>query len=124
MAYPDSTRLVMMHNGEPHLTPARDLSPALAALLADGLDDQRQDVMELSKQRWVVSRSHLQEGGPQGLHLALLVPEDELLADAYRIRWQGALVTLTTLLLCLPLGWLTSRLVVRPLINWPSPWRE
>src|SRR3990167_199828 len=115
VAYPDSTRLVMMHNGAPHLTPARDLSPALAALLADGLDDQRQDVMELGKQRWVISRSQLQEGGPQGLHLALLVPEDELLADAYRIRWQGALVTLTTLLLCLPLGWLTSRLVARPL---------
>ena len=28
----------------------------------------------------------------------------ELLAEAYRIRWQGALITLTTLLLCLPLG--------------------
>src|SRR5690606_20551266 len=50
-----------------------------------------------------------------GLHLALLVPEQELLAEAYRIRWQGALITLTTLLLCLPLGWLTSRLVVKPL---------
>ena len=115
VAYPDNTRLLMMHNGELHLTPARDLSPALAALLDDDLDAPQQGVMELSKQRWVVSRSHLQEGGPQGLHLALLVPEDELLADAYRIRWQGALVTLATLLLCLPLGWLTSRLLVKPL---------
>jgi HD-GYP domain-containing protein (c-di-GMP phosphodiesterase class II) len=71
--------------------------------------------MALDKRRWVVSRSRLQEGGPQGLYLALLVPEEQLLADAYRIRWQGALVTLTTLLLCLPLGWLTSRIVVKPL---------
>ncbi|MDM8350069.1 HD domain-containing phosphohydrolase [Pseudomonas sp. sp1636] len=115
VAYPDSARLVMTNNGEPHLIPARELSAELAALFADGLDGSRQGVMELSKQRWVVSRHHLQEGGPQGLYLALLVPEDELLADAYRIRWQGALITLTTLLLCLPLGWLTSRIVAKPL---------
>ena len=116
VAYPDSARLVLMSNGESHLTPARELSPALAALLANGLDERQQGVMELAKRRWVVSRSRLQEGGPQGLYLALLVPEDELLADAYRIRWQGALVTLTTLLLCLPLGWLTSRIVAKPLM--------
>ncbi|NQD95757.1 hypothetical protein HP532_24170, partial [Pseudomonas sp. CrR25] len=115
VAYPDRARLVMVANGEPHLTPARDLSPELATLLGNGLDDRQQGVMELAKRRWVVSRSRLQEGGPQGLYLALLVPEDELLADAYRIRWQGALITLTTLLLCLPLGWLTSRLVAKPL---------
>uniref|UniRef100_UPI0025E357A1 hypothetical protein n=1 Tax=Pseudomonas sp. UBA2684 TaxID=1947311 RepID=UPI0025E357A1 len=114
VAYPDSTRLVT-HDGAPQLTPARTLSPPLEALLGAGLDGQQQGVMKLDTRRWVVSRSHLQEGGPQGLHLALLVPEDELLADAYRIRWQGALVTLTTLLLCLPLGWLTSRLIVKPL---------
>ncbi len=114
VAYPDSARLVV-RNGEAHLAPARDLSPQLAALLADGLEGQQQGAMQLGKRRWIVSRSHLQEGGPQGLHLALLVPEDELLADAYRIRWQGAVLTLTTLLLCLPLGWLTSRILVRPL---------
>ena len=45
----------------------------------------------------------------------LLVPEDELLIDAYRLRWQGALITLATLLLCLPLGWVISRILVKPL---------
>ncbi|WP_456107306.1 hypothetical protein [Pseudomonas paeninsulae] len=115
VAYPDSTRLLLMHNGKAYLTPARDLSPELATLLADGLDAPHQGVLELSERRWVVSRSHIQEGGPQGLYLALLVPEDELLADAYRIRWQGALITLTALLLCLPLGWLASRIMAKPL---------
>lgn len=43
------------------------------------------------------------------------MPEDELLADAYRMRWQGALITLAILLLCVPLGWLTSRVLVKPL---------
>ena len=65
--------------------------------------------------QWIVARSTCRKAGPRGLQLALLVPEDELLVDAYRMRWQGALITLATLLLCLPLGWLTSRILVKPL---------
>ena len=114
VAYPGSAQ-VIVQQGEHRLAQARDLSPNLAALLANGPIDQQSGVLQLDNRRWVVSYRHLQEGGPQGLELALLVPEDELLADAYRIRWQGALLTLTTLLLCLPLGWLTSRLIVKPL---------
>ncbi|MDP2245519.1 HD domain-containing phosphohydrolase [Pseudomonas sp.] len=118
VAYPDSARVLMMDNGKPHLTPARDLSPELAILLAENeRETTHQGILELSERRWIVSRSHLQEGGPQGLHLALLVPENELLTDAYRIRWQGALITLTTLLLCLPMGWLASRMLTKPLRN-------
>lgn len=114
VAYPDRERLIT-DDGTPKLILASDLSPTFAALLANGVEQRQQDTLVLNQRRWVVSSRHLQEGGPQGLHLALLVPEDELLADAYRIRWQGALVTLTTLLLCLPLGWLSSRIIVRPL---------
>lgn len=114
LAYPDSSRLIE-RNGATQLVKARALSPALAALLDRGLDDQPPGTLTLAKRRWVASLSHMQEGGPQGLYLALLVPEDELLADAYRIRWQSALVTLSILLGCLPLGWLSSRIVVRPL---------
>ena len=115
VAYPDSARLTMMIDGEAILSPARELSPEIDALLADDTGELQQSVLELGKRRWVASRSRLLEGGPQGLFLALLVPEDELLEDAYRMRWQGALITLTTLLLCLPLGWLTSRIVAKPL---------
>lgn len=44
-----------------------------------------------------------------------MVPEEELLVDAYRMRWQGALLTLAILLPCVPLvGW-TSRILVKPL---------
>ncbi len=58
--------------------------------------------LNASGRQWIVARSSMQEGGPQGLQLALLVPEDELLVDAYRMRWQGALITLAILLLCVP----------------------
>ncbi|MGE8297277.1 MAG: HD domain-containing phosphohydrolase [Pseudomonas sp.] len=115
VAYPDSSRLLREVDGEISLVQVSELNPALGELLSGQLNKQDEGIIELARQRWAMAHRHIQEGGPQGLHLALLVPEQELLAEAYRIRWQGALITLTTLLLCLPLGWLTSRLVVKPL---------
>ncbi|MDR9753958.1 HD domain-containing phosphohydrolase [Pseudomonas sp. SZMC_28357] len=111
VAYPDSQRLIV-DDQSAHLVKARDLSPVLAALIADTQQDNR---LQAAGRQWIVARSKIAVGAPQGLQLALLVPEDELLADAYRLRWQGALITLATLLLCLPLGWLTSRILVKPL---------
>ncbi|MDB6142502.1 MAG: hypothetical protein JWP80_1546 [Pseudomonas sp.] len=112
VAYPDSSKLVV-ESGTAHLAKAKDLSPTLTRLFDNGLDVTGR--LDSGKRMWVVAQSHVNEGGPQGLQLAMLVPEDELLADALRLRWQGALVTLTTLLLCLPLGWLMSRIMVKPL---------
>ncbi|WP_053155213.1 HD domain-containing phosphohydrolase [Pseudomonas sp. Pf153] len=111
VGYPDSDRL-LADTASARLIQARELNPAIAAALDVNSDATH---LEAAGRQWIVARSHMQEGGPQGLELALLVPEDELLADAYRMRWQGALITLATLLLCLPLGWLTSRLLVKPL---------
>ncbi|MGE8151716.1 HD domain-containing phosphohydrolase [Pseudomonas vancouverensis] len=111
IAYPDSRRL-LVDDQTTRLIKAADLSPAIAALLNNPPPGKR---LKAAGHQWIVARSSMQEGGPQGLQLALLVPEDELLVDAYRMRWQGALITLATLLLCLPLGWLTSRVLVKPL---------
>jgi HD-GYP domain-containing protein (c-di-GMP phosphodiesterase class II) len=115
VAYPDSSRLIGVEGDSKHLVKVREINPVLGELLDGELNERDQGTVVLAQQRWAMAHRHIQEGGPQGLHLALLVPERELLADAYRIRWQGALITLTTLLLCLPLGWLASRLVVKPL---------
>jgi HD-GYP domain-containing protein (c-di-GMP phosphodiesterase class II) len=111
IAYPDSTRLIV-DDQTARLIKAADLNPSLGALLDNPPEGNRLDA---AGRQWIVARSSMQEGGPQGLQLALLVPEDELLADAYRMRWQGALITLAILLLCVPLGWLTSRVLVKPL---------
>ncbi|MBK5532937.1 HD domain-containing protein [Pseudomonas sp. TH08] len=111
VAYPDSSRLIV-DDRTARLAKVTDLSPSLHALLSG---EQRGNRLEADGRQWIVARSSMQEGGPKGLQLALLVPEDELLVDAYRMRWQGALITLATLLLCLPLGWLISRLLVKPL---------
>ncbi|WP_456023448.1 HD domain-containing phosphohydrolase [Pseudomonas protegens] len=111
VAYPDSQKLIVDGNTA-HLAKAADLSPGLHALLSGAHSGNR---LEAGGRQWIVARSSIQEGGPKGLQLALLVPEDELLVDAYRLRWQGALITLATLLLCLPLGWVISRILVKPL---------
>lgn len=111
VAYPDSSRLIV-DDRTAHLAKVADLSPGLHALLNGAHSGNR---LQADDRQWIVARSSIQEGGPKGLQLALLVPEDELLVDAYRLRWQGALITLTTLLLCLPLGWLISRILVKPL---------
>ena len=111
IAYPDSNKLIIEGQSS-HLAKARDLSPALGALLNNNAQGNHLDI---NQRPWIFARSSMQEGGPRGLQLAVMVPEDELLADAFRVRWQGALITLATLLLCVPLGWLTSRILVKPL---------
>ncbi|ERO64727.1 hypothetical protein P308_22585 [Pseudomonas piscis] len=113
VAYPESHKLLLEQRSA-RLIKGSDLSPALDALLQGRTEGGH---LQAQGRNWIVASSHIAEGGPGGLQLDLLVPEDELLADAYRLRWQGALITLTTLLLCLPLGWLISRILVRPLRN-------
>jgi len=111
VAYPDSSRLIV-DDRTARLARAADLSPELSALLSTENNDKR---LQVNSRQWIVARTSIQEGGPKGLQLALLVPEDELLVDAFRMRWQAALITLTILLLCLPLGWVISRILVKPL---------
>lgn len=111
VAYPDSHRLII-DDRTARLARAADLSPELNALLSSDTIGKR---LQVNDRQWIVARTSIEEGGPKGLQLALLVPEDELLVDAFRMRWQGALITLAILLLCLPLGWVISRILVKPL---------
>ncbi|UST83491.1 HD domain-containing phosphohydrolase [Pseudomonas siliginis] len=111
VAYPDSHRLIV-DDRTARLARAADLSPELNVLLSSDNIGKR---LQVNDRQWIVARTSIEEGGPKGLQLALLVPEDELLVDAFRMRWQGALITLAILLLCLPLGWVISRILVKPL---------
>ncbi|UST88686.1 HD domain-containing phosphohydrolase [Pseudomonas siliginis] len=111
VAYPDSHRLIV-DDRTARLARAADLTPELNALLSSDNIGKR---LQVNDRQWIVARTGIEEGGPKGLQLALLVPEDELLVDAFRMRWQGALITLAILLLCLPLGWVISRILVKPL---------
>ncbi|MFF7710175.1 cache domain-containing protein [Pseudomonas sp. NPDC007930] len=110
VAYPDAARLVV-ERGTAELEQVSKLHPALALFMAQ----PGQSRLTLGADDWIATSQALPQGGPSGLRLALLVPERELLAQAYRLRWEGALITLAALLLCLPLGWLSARLLASPL---------
>lgn len=111
VAYPSSA--LVIDESAQELIPARRLSPGLAALF--DMPTLLQGRLRLAGRDWLVTRSRIAEGGPQGLNLAILVPEDQLLGDAYRIRWQSALITIGVTALGVLLAWLASRLVVLPL---------
>lgn len=112
VAYPDFNKLLNARDPA-KLPKVAELNPALELLINQGADTQQR--LNDGQRQWIVSRFTVDDGSTSGLQLAMMVPEDELLADAYQLRWQGALVTLGALLLCLPMGWVTSRLLVRPL---------
>ncbi len=115
VAYPDTSKLIKRIDGAPELGEVKEFSSPLAALAGLAGEGDLRTSLQIEDRRWVLARRHLEEGGPQGLQLAILAPEDELLDDAYRIRWQGAILTLAILMLCIPLGFLLSRIVVKPL---------
>lgn len=112
VAYPDSDQFLNDKNAT-QLPKIGTLNPALKLLTQDGKDEQ-QHISDGNRQ-WITFQASINDKGSSPLKLALMVPEDELLAEAYQLRWEGILVTLAILLLCLPLGWLTSRLMVKPL---------
>ncbi|MFP3514751.1 HD domain-containing phosphohydrolase [Pseudomonas sp. SIMBA_077] len=112
VAYPDASKLLTGASST-QLPNVTSLHPALDRLINQGADTSHH--LDDGQRQWIVSLANVDDGGSNGLRLALMVPEDELLADVYRLRWEGALVALAMLLLCLPLGWLTSRLLVKPL---------
>ncbi|WP_151705355.1 HD domain-containing phosphohydrolase [Nitrincola alkalilacustris] len=114
VAYPDTERLLVNDDGLQRV-PAGALSPALNEMMSQSARLDKQGMLVLGDERWLVAQSHLEEGGPGGLYLAMLVPEQEMLVGAYRIRWQGALITIGILALCLPVGWMLSGMIVRPL---------
>lgn len=114
VAYPDTTKLIIGHDNA-HLANFAELSPVMASLSKTDPEGLHNGSIELNNRSWLVSQIRLDMGGPKGLRLAILAPEDELLADAHRVRWISAVITLGILLLCIPLGWALSRLLVRPL---------
>lgn len=115
IAYPGTLQQSRPAGSLQPLSELGQLSPSLAALELGQLRRDQEQSLTLAGRAWQLSYSRISEGGPRGLRLLLLAPEDELLADAHRIRWQSAVLTLLILLLCIPLGWMASRLVVRPL---------
>jgi len=103
----------------PHLLKVAELgSAALAALMASVRPGAGSEELkfEAGGQTWRAAIKRLQdEGSSGGAYLAMLLPEDELLAEARRISRESLLITLAIVLASIPLAWVLSRLVANPL---------
>ncbi|HET7032207.1 MAG TPA: HD domain-containing phosphohydrolase, partial [Casimicrobiaceae bacterium] len=72
--------------------------------------------IEIGGREWdgTVSRL-LVEGEPRGVYLAALSPEDELFGEARRISRESMLIALGIMAASIPIAWLLSRLLAKPL---------
>ncbi|WP_028865174.1 HD domain-containing phosphohydrolase [Psychromonas aquimarina] len=63
--------------------------------------------------QWLGKVSRLR--GNDDFYLAQLVPLDELLADAYQLRFETTVITLLIILLTLPVAWYFSKILTSPI---------
>ena len=65
--------------------------------------------MSINDANWHIFINPIERAGSASLHLLIAIPEQELLATAFKLRTTAALLTLGILLLAIPLTWFTAR---------------
>jgi len=116
IAYQDGQRLLHTANGGSlHLKRFNQLGSTLLATLAmDGYRQERRITRELEGRRWIIQQRRIGLPGAPDTYLAVLVPEDELLAEAYRIRNESVWISLTICLVLLPILWFSGSIRRNP----------
>lgn len=112
LAYQDEQRLLHTAQGSAlSLKRFNQLGSTLLATLAvDGYQQERRITRELEGRRWIVQQRQVNLRGATDTYLAVLVPEDELLAEAYRIRSESVWISLAACLVLLPILWFSGRI--------------
>ena len=72
-------------------------------------------VLQAADRQWRVSIEPLTLSGANPLFLVVAIPEDELFADALRLRDQAVWMTLMVILVAVPITWSMARGIARPL---------
>ncbi len=72
---------------------------------------------EFDGKRWVGSSTIVGKPGGTNLFALMVSPVDELLEEADTLRWQSLMTTLVVILLSIPVIWLVSKRIARPLGN-------
>jgi HD-GYP domain-containing protein (c-di-GMP phosphodiesterase class II) len=85
---------------------------SLGEAIESGLESGRHE-LEISGETWVVSLSPLPTRSGDGVSLAVLIPRNELLTDAIRVRNQSTLISLGLLLAAVALVIGVSRHIAR-----------
>ena len=116
---PERMALDRGNRSDPRLAKVSELgSPALSRLMAMPRAETgtTRVALDAAGQAWQGTVSRLQvQGEPDGVYLAVLSPEDELLREAGRITRETLLLTLIIVLFSIPMAWLLSRLIANPL---------
>ena len=123
IAYPDEARVVSGGRESDHaVTLARidQLDDPLALALYQSFQDQEgklPDMVEVAGQRYVGRIEPMPVSGGSSELLGMLVPVETFTGPIAAIGRRSALISALILLACLPLIWLISRLVSRPLLR-------
>jgi HD-GYP domain-containing protein (c-di-GMP phosphodiesterase class II) len=119
---PERVTALPAADGEPRLARLDELgAPVMTQLMAGVRSQPPRDkyLLQADERTWRVFERPLPMRGERavegGIRLAVLAPQDELLADAYRIQRNALLITIGVIVLCIPLAWLLSRVVSGPL---------
>ena len=79
-----------------------------------GFEEKRFD-FDYNGQHWIASTQVVAKPGGVDLYALMLSPEDELLQQAFEIRWQLIVIALLVLLAFIPIIWLAARKISTPL---------
>lgn len=112
IAYHDVRRILGIgRSGQQRLRKIDELgSTLLASLDKQLLQQERQAELLLEGRQWLLLQKPLQSERLPDTWLAVMLPQNELLEDAYRIRFESVMVTLLITMLLLPLAWAISRM--------------
>lgn len=112
LAYHEPQRMLgTTQSGQQRLRRLDELGSTLLAAFAErDIYTEMIGSLVLEGRVWQVTRHRLQSERFPDAWLAVLVPQNELLAEAYRVRFESVLATLLITLLLLPVAWGISRM--------------
>jgi HD-GYP domain-containing protein (c-di-GMP phosphodiesterase class II) len=125
-AYKDQHKIIVQKNDASddsslQLANLRQLGSGVLTHISKEIESKNIEVKEqelefdYDGQRWLGSARIVARPGGVDLYALMLSPIDELLADAVAIRQQLIFITLTVLLIFIPVIWLTAKKISTPL---------
>jgi len=120
LAYRDSSVLTKLDNNQQvKYATLKDLNNPVFGEVARELPNlspgKNNLELEVDGQQWIGKLRYLNLGDGIRFRLLVMIPEEQLLADAFAMRKQSALITVIILILSIPLVWLTARAISNPL---------
>jgi HD-GYP domain-containing protein (c-di-GMP phosphodiesterase class II) len=117
VAYRDSAKMtVLQSDGSLRLVTIDELkTPALAAASNLLTGTRIREQVELEGRKWQISTTKIEIQGTNSVTMLIAIPEDELFAGARSIVKSQLMIALVILLVAILVGWLGTRLLVKPI---------